>query len=80
MLGKSYYLQSLTVHNQELKLVSDWFRSDGISYVIEKKPEVMFKVAGRLRRVLSVIENEAKIQLEIPHGLLLFYGFSKLIE
>ena len=32
----SYYFPSFKAYNQGSKLVSDWFRSDGISYIIEK--------------------------------------------
>ena len=68
--GKKYYMQNATNNGQDIMIVSDWFRSDGIKPGFDKKPELMFKTAGRVRDALNVIEGEAVRQLRMPPDML----------
>ena len=68
--GKKYYMQNATSNGQEIMICSDWFRSDGIKLGLDKKPELLFKTAGRVRDALKVIESEAVRQLRMPSELL----------
>ena len=68
-VGKTYYMQDATNNGQQIMICSDWFRSDGIKIGLDKKPELMFKTAGRVREALNIIENEAVRQLRMPSEL-----------
>ena len=72
--GKRYYMQNVTNNDQDIMIVSDWFRSDGIKPGIDKKPELMFKTTGRVRDVFNMIESEAVRQLRMPPELLAQMG------
>ena len=49
---------------------TDWFRSDGIKSSLDKKPEMMYTVAGHVRDILNGIEAEAVRQLKVPADLI----------
>ena len=68
--GKKYYMQNVVNNGQDVMICSDWFRSDGIKFGIDRKPELLFKTSGRLRETLNVIESEAVRQLRIPPDFL----------
>ena len=72
--GKKYYMQNATSNGQDIMICSDWFRSDGVKPGLDKKPELMFKTAGRVRDVFNVIESEAVRQLRMPPELLAQMG------
>ena len=74
--GKKYYMQLATNNGQDILICSEWFRSDGLKPGIDKKPEILFKTAGKCRDALNVIENEAIRQLRMPPEVLSELGLS----
>ena len=57
-------------------ITTDWFRSDGIKYGYDKKPEICFIVDGTVKDILSQIENEVVRQIQVPVQLLQQQGIS----
>ena len=51
-------------------ITTDWFRSDGIKYGYDKKPEICFIVDSTVKNILSQIENEIVRQIQVPAQLL----------
>ena len=72
--GKKYYMQDATNNGQDIMIVSDWFRSDGIKPGLDQKPELMFRTTGKVRDMLNMIESEAVRQLRMPSELLAQMG------
>ena len=68
--GRFYYLQPLKCDGKDLYVASDWFRSDGIKFGLDRKPEMLAKVDGMVRNVLTICENEAIRQLKVPDDVL----------
>ena len=65
-VGSVYHMQKVTSNGQDVLIGSDWFRSDGFKYGIDKKPEMLFKAGGNMRLYLDYIECEAVRQLKVP--------------
>ena len=63
-------MQNASINGQDIMISSDWFRCDGVKPAFDKKFEIMFKTAGRVREALNFIEGEAVRQLRIPPELL----------
>lgn len=68
--GKKYYMQNATNNGQDIMVCSDWFRIDGIKAGLDKKPEMLVKMSGRVRETFNVIEKEAVQQLRVPPDML----------
>ena len=68
--GKKYYIQNVTSNGQQIMISSEWFRSNGITIGMDKKPELMFKTSGKVRETFNVIEGEAVRQLRMPKEFL----------
>lgn len=77
-VGRSYYFQPLKVNGQDLFLTSEWFRSDGIKYGLDKKPEILFTVGILIRSILNIIEGIAIKQLKVPQEILKAFNVQNL--
>lgn len=66
LLGRHYYTQSLKYKGSDLVLTSDWFRSDGFKYSIDKKPEMLVRLFPDTNSILKGIEDLAIQTIKLP--------------
>ena len=67
-LGRHYYTQELMYNNDELIFTTDWFKSEGIHYGLDKKPEMLVPTSPYCFRVFKAVEDEAIRVLKFPSG------------
>lgn len=67
LVGRHYYTQALKYKGSDLLLTSDWFRSDGIKYSMDKKPELLVKVFPSTNFIFKSIENLAIQSMKLPN-------------
>lgn len=64
--NRHYYTQSLNYNGRQLMLTTDWFRSEGICYGLDKRPEMLVSLSPHYRNIFKAIEEEAIKQLKLP--------------
>ena len=53
-------------YNHELIFTTDWFKSEGIHYGLDKKPEMLVPTSPYFFRVFKAVEDEAIRVLKFP--------------
>lgn len=66
LVGRHYYTQALKYKGSDLLATSDWFRSDGFKYSIDKKPELLVKLFPNTNLMLKGIEDVAIETVKLP--------------
>ena len=64
--GRHYYTQNLNYNGRDLLFTTDWFKSEGIRYGLDKKPEMLVSISPTFHKVFKFIEDESIRQLKIP--------------
>ena len=64
--NRHYYTQDLIYNDRELIFTTDWFRSGGIHFGLDKKPEMLVPTSPFFFRVYKAVEDEAVRCLKLP--------------
>ena len=67
---KKYYMQKVTRNGENVIVLSDWFRCDGVRQGLDKKPEMIVEVSDNVRNQLNALEVEAVRQLQLTNEML----------
>lgn len=68
-VNRYYYTQNLQYNGKDLMFTTDWFKSEGIRYGLDKKPEMLVPVSEIFHKTFNLVEDEAIRQLKVPAEL-----------